>query len=96
MGNFSFGKKKLFKKVINPPGVTPFQSLSANWSLEPVRNLIQKVSEILELKLLLTVWVLYKLLRINAIACDLGRNYHELWSIGLTDIKSSFIASEEL
>ena len=101
MGNFSFGKKKLFKKVIqvnsiNPLGVTPFQALSANWSLEPVRNLIQKVSEILELKLLSTVWVLYKLLRINAIACDLGRNYHELWSIGLTDIKSSFIASEEL
>ena len=76
MGNFSFGKKKLLKKVIqvnsiNPLGVTPFQ----HYQPTDLWNLIQKGSEILELKLLLTAWVSYKLLRINAIACDLGRNY---------------------
>ena len=48
MGNFSFGKKKLFKNVIqvnsiNPLGVTPFQALSAYWSLERDTESVRKL-----------------------------------------------------
>ena len=66
MGKFSFAKKKLFWKSNSDQFNTnsPFQALSA---LTDLWNLIQKGSESLELKLLLTAWVFYKLLRINTI-----------------------------
>ena len=48
MGNFSFAKKKLFKKLIqinsiDPLGLRLFQALSANWSLEPDTESVKKL-----------------------------------------------------
>ena len=91
MGNFSFAKKRLFKKVIqinsiNPLGLRPFQALSFNWSLEPDTGSVRKLG----IKIIVNSLGVIHTFK-DKRNCQWSRK--ELWSIGLTDIKSSFIAS---